>query len=134
VGQHRDVLQRARASLASAWPPERSPAAARFFEHLDNLIASMGEMQDVAVTNHGALSGVLTSLQQARTTVDDLHVQWKAAAPAGRGLQQRPTMMTEGQKTLNEQAQQHMVTADNAVSDHGSHMAAPPSVQPSRIH
>ncbi len=31
VGHHREVLQRARASLASAWPPERSPAAARFF-------------------------------------------------------------------------------------------------------
>jgi hypothetical protein len=124
VSQHRDLLQRARASLASAWPPERSPAAARFFGVTDALIESMQEMQDVAVANHGALNGVLASLDQARTTVDGLYEKWKAEPSGGKMAGPHPPL-TAGQKALNAQAHDQMDSTDNAISDSGSHMAVP---------
>jgi hypothetical protein len=124
VAQHRVMLERARVSLASAWPPERSPAAALFFEFMDSLIASMGEMQDVAVTNQGALSGVLSSLEQTRTTVDELHEQWRAAGSGGK-MQGPHPQQTDGQKALNKQAQEQMRTTDNDVLTSGNRLAAP---------
>src|SRR5262249_34972064 len=77
VSRHLDVLRQTRGALAYAWPPQRSPAAAMFLSVLDQLIASMDEMQGVAVTNGATLTGILNTLGEARQVVGGLNEQWK---------------------------------------------------------
>jgi hypothetical protein len=131
VSRHREVLQQARTTLASVWPPERSPAAAMFFGVLDELIASMGEMQDVAVTNQGAVIGVLASLEQAQATVGELHATWESFVSSPAAEAPNATDVVNG---LNQQAQDQMRTTDQAVFEYANRLTVPtPYSPPGRV-
>jgi hypothetical protein len=130
VSSHRDVLRRTRDSLARAWSPERSPAARAFFAVIDELVASMDEMQDIAVTNGASLRGILTSLAAARNTVDGLHEQWKAteAVELPKGEYYDGSFKLD----LNQQAQSTMRATDQAVIEYYPYLSAPTPYQPPR--
>ncbi|MBG0561639.1 hypothetical protein [Actinoplanes aureus] len=66
VLQHLSGVERYRAGLAAAWPPEKSPAAAAYLERLDVLIASLRDTYEAAVENHRALAGATGALDSAR--------------------------------------------------------------------
>src|SRR6266516_1181521 len=122
VARHREVLSQTRSALASAWPPERSPAAAGFFEVLDQLIASMEEMQGIAVTNGATLQGILNSLGEAKQTVGLLHEQWKNtdAVDGKKGFHD-----ANWRTDLNQQARAQMSATDQAAVEYYSYLTQP---------
>lgn len=125
---HRDVLRRTRDSLASAWPPERSPAAQAFFSVLDELIASMDEMQGVAATNGSSLRGILTSLAATKRTVDGLHEQWNAtdAVEGAKGDYYDGGFKVD----LNQQAWSTMRANDQAMIEYYPYLGTPTPYMP----
>ena len=128
VSRHVEVLRRTRGALAAAWPPERSQAAQAFFSVLDELIASMDEMQGMAVTNGASLHGILTSLGDTKRTVDALHEQWKVvdAVESAKGEYYDPSSLDE----LNQQAQARMRTNDEAVIEYYPYLSVPTPYTP----
>lgn len=131
VSRHQDVLRSTRDSLARAWPPERSPAAQAFFSVLDEMIASMEEMRAVALTNGSSLHGVLTSLDEAKRTVDGLHEQWKAAeaVESAKGDFYDPGPQAD----IDVQTQAAMRTADQAVIDYYPYLSSPTRYYPPAV-
>jgi hypothetical protein len=126
VARHREVLSQTRSALARAWPPERSPAAAKFIEVLDRLMASMDEMQDIAITNGTTLQGILNSLDEVKGTVDGLHEQWKEmeAVEGKKGFQDANWRID-----LNQQARAQMSATDQAAVEYYSYLTEPDPYQ-----
>ena len=69
-------LKEYREKLATAWPPERSPAAAAFVGRLDYLIAHVQQTHDVAAANYTTVSTATSTLQLARGQVKAIHEEW----------------------------------------------------------
>jgi hypothetical protein len=127
VSRHLDVLRQTRDALAGAWPPERSPAAAKFFSVLDQLIASMDEMQGVAVTNGATLQGILKSLDETTHVVGGLHRQWTEMVT----VEGKPGFRDPGWRTkLNEQARAQMSATDQAAVEYYAYLTVPTAYQP----
>ncbi|RAK32731.1 hypothetical protein B0I29_11326 [Actinoplanes lutulentus] len=66
VQEHIGQVRRYRESLADAWPPSRSPAAAAYFTRLDALITNLEETYEAAVANQRAFGGASGALRSAR--------------------------------------------------------------------
>ncbi len=122
VSRHLDVLRQTRDALAGAWPPERSPAAAKFFSVLDQLIASMEEMRGVAVTNGATLQGILNSLDEAKHVVGGLREQWTDME----AIEGKPGFHDANWRTtLNDQAQAQMSATDQAAVEYYAYLTVP---------
>src|SRR5205814_10709241 len=110
---YRQAVQRIRDDIARIWPPQQSPAAAAYLERMDSMIASLGDVHEASTNNAGALGGVLTTLAGARKQVDGLHEQWQqneVLYPPNYSTGDEPW-----RDQLKQQAQQVMVSTDNAV-------------------
>jgi hypothetical protein len=131
VSRHHDVLRSTRESLAHAWPPERSPAAQAFFSVIDELVSSIDEMRGVALTNGSSLHGVLTSLDEAKRTVDGLHEQWRVAdaVESAKGEYYDPGPQAD----VDLQAQATMRTLDQAVIEYYPYLSSPTPYSPPAI-
>jgi hypothetical protein len=78
VLQHLSDVKRYRASLAAAWPPDRSPAARAYLERLDALIKSLEETYEAATMNHRAFTMATSALDTARRTMAEIHQEHTA--------------------------------------------------------
>jgi len=76
VNEHRFQVQDYRDNLASAWPPERSAAAAAYLERLDQLIANLNETYEATLANHDALSAATGSIYQAQSQMDKIYQEY----------------------------------------------------------
>src|SRR5688572_18727404 len=76
LAYHEDKLRVCRNELTYAWPPERSPAATAFVEYIDGLLISIQRAKYDAAANHGALSGVLSSLSATKADMAKLKAEW----------------------------------------------------------
>lgn len=78
VSEHMFQVQQYRESLATAWPPEKSSAAAAYITRLDALISNLNETYEAALSNHEALSSASLSLSLAKTEMNKIYSQWDA--------------------------------------------------------
>jgi hypothetical protein len=76
VGEHMFQVQQYRESLASAWPPEKSSAAAAYVARLDGLIANLNETYEAALSNHEAMASASLSLGLAKSEMSKIYSQW----------------------------------------------------------
>jgi hypothetical protein len=76
--QHLSDVKRYRENLATAWPPEKSPAAAAYVERLDQLIDHLQGTYDAAVANHTAFSAATVALADTRRKVEALYNEYIA--------------------------------------------------------
>jgi hypothetical protein len=124
-------LVKARAELADAWPPERSPAAAMYLSYLDLVIQSMADTGEAAITNSTSLSGVLLALAEAKAAIDRLHSTWQTYAAREQfnaDPQRQPayeTAPTNWAQALNAQAHQHMAATDHTIFDNARRLITP---------
>jgi hypothetical protein len=76
VGEHMFQVQQYRESLASAWPPEKSSAAAAYVTRLDALIKNLNETYEAALSNHEAMASASLSLGLAKSEMSKIYSQW----------------------------------------------------------
>jgi hypothetical protein len=74
---HESRLRAARDALTAAWPPQRSPAATAFAEHIDGLLLMIGQSKSTAVENRTALAGVLASLRDTKNDIYQMVAEWE---------------------------------------------------------
>ncbi|MFI6075349.1 hypothetical protein ACIA5C_27690 [Actinoplanes sp. NPDC051343] len=103
VGEHMFQVQQYRESLATAWPPEKSSAAAAYITRLDALIKNLNETYEAALSNHEALSSASLSLGLAKSEMNKLYSQWdtnnKALVAFNQQQAQKKAQATSGQPT-----------------------------------
>ena len=68
--QHMSQVKSYRENLATAWPPEKSPASAAYLQRLDDLIAHLQQTYDAAVANHSAFSSATLAISAARADLE----------------------------------------------------------------
>jgi hypothetical protein len=76
VGEHMFQVQQYRESLASAWPPEKSSAAAAYVTRLDALIKNLNETYEAALSNHEAMASASLSLGLAKSEMSKIYSEW----------------------------------------------------------
>jgi hypothetical protein len=74
--EHLGRVKTYRQSLAEAWPPEKSPAAAAYLKRLDNLIDYLQDTYDAAVANHKAFQGATLALSDHRREVKKIYDEY----------------------------------------------------------
>lgn len=127
---HADTLTGLRERVAAAWPPERSPAAAAYVDHLDGLVASVAGTRAAALANGAALAGILSTLEDARTRVEAVNRewQWNAATgqrPEGILMPRAPNVTPQWRQTLNQRVHEQMTAVDQAVFEYTNQLAVP---------
>ncbi|BCJ66389.1 hypothetical protein [Polymorphospora rubra] len=75
---HLTRLKTYRDNLATAWPPDRSPASAAYCGRLDYLIQHVQQAHDVAVANFTTLSVVTTAIAGARAELKKIYDEYQA--------------------------------------------------------
>lgn len=75
---HLTRLKTYRDNLATAWPPDRSPASAAYCARLDYLIQHVQQAHDVAVANFTTLSVVTTAIAGARAELQKIYDEYQA--------------------------------------------------------
>jgi hypothetical protein len=73
VIEHMSQVQNYRDNLATAWPPEKSPASAAYVAQLDNLITHLQKTYDAAIANHTAFAGATLSLSLSRNDLKKIY-------------------------------------------------------------
>jgi hypothetical protein len=68
--QHMAQVKNYRENLATAWPPEKSPAAAAYLARLDILIEHLQQTYDAAVANYQAFSTATSAISTARRELE----------------------------------------------------------------
>jgi hypothetical protein len=76
--QHMSAVRSYRENLSTAWPPERSPAAAAYIGRLDELLGHLQETYDAAIANHSALSSATLSISSSRTDLEQVVTEYLA--------------------------------------------------------
>jgi hypothetical protein len=76
IGEHMFQVQQYRESLATAWPPEKSSAAAAYVTRLDALITNLNETYEAALSNHEAMASASLSLGLAKSEMSKIYSQW----------------------------------------------------------
>jgi hypothetical protein len=135
AANHQQALQRVRDELAQVWPPERNQAAAVYLARLDSMIASLGDVHQTAGGTAVALSGVLSTLEDARRQVDQVHEQWKQAEASAStlGVGEYETQGQPWQVELNQRAQRIMHETDAAVYAYQPRMQVPAAWDPTPV-
>jgi hypothetical protein len=70
---HLSRVKRYRDNLAEAWPPEKSSAAAKYLDRLDDLIKHLTETHHATVENHRALGAATSALVGARLKIESIY-------------------------------------------------------------
>ncbi len=70
---HLSRVKRYRDNLAEAWPPEKSKAAAKYLDRLDELIGHLTSTYYAAVENHRALGAATSALVGARIKLESIY-------------------------------------------------------------
>jgi hypothetical protein len=125
---HQRQVQNYRNSLAAAWPPERSPAAAAYLARLDTLIKSLQETYDAAVANHDTFGSATASISVSRQKIKQIYDEYTAnqakldefhAQPPHGGLQKtaaaKPPVPDGRQEQLNNEARSVMFSLSGAI-------------------
>jgi hypothetical protein len=118
-----------REQVVTAWPPDKSPAAAAFIAHLDRLVAAMQEASGQAGQTAAGLDGVRNSLIVARGQVETVYREWRqrqsqnAATSGGSRLPVMPSH--DWKQDLNRQAREAMGRMEQALADYQGHMTPP---------
>lgn len=76
LNEHKFQVQEYRDNLATAWPPEKSTAAAAYIERLDQLIKNLSDTYEASITNQGALSSATGSIYQAQVQMDKIYQEY----------------------------------------------------------
>ncbi|GGL08588.1 hypothetical protein GCM10012284_49000 [Mangrovihabitans endophyticus] len=74
--RHINQVKNYRENLATAWPPEKSPAAAAYVERLDSLIDNLQDTYDAAVANYDTLKTAMTAIAASRADLKSLHDEY----------------------------------------------------------
>lgn len=75
---HLSRVKRYRDNLAEAWPPDKSQAAARYLDRLDDLITHLTSTYYAAVENHRALGAATSALVGARLKLEHIYREYLA--------------------------------------------------------
>ncbi|WP_189328455.1 hypothetical protein [Actinoplanes ianthinogenes] len=73
---HLSRVKNYRDSLAEVWPPEKSAAAAKYLDRLDDLIRHLSETYHATVQNHHALGGATSALVSARVKLAGIYEEY----------------------------------------------------------
>jgi hypothetical protein len=85
LNEHKFQVQQYRENLATAWPPEKSTAAAAYLDRLDQLIKNLSDTYNASIANQAALSAATGSIYQAQAQVEKIYQEYtnnKAALDA----------------------------------------------------
>ncbi|AEV88604.1 Polycystic kidney disease protein 1-like 3 [Actinoplanes sp. SE50] len=75
---HLSRVKRYRDNLAEAWPPNKSTAAAKYLDRLDDLIQHLTNTHEATIENHRALGAATSSLVSARQKLESIHQEYLA--------------------------------------------------------
>jgi hypothetical protein len=140
--EHMAAVRRYRDELATAWPPERSPAAAAYVARLDELLGYLQQTYDAAVANHTTFSTATLALSEARTDLKKVYDEYVANAGkleaheksvlkrnnAGKGSTATPPPVADGrQAQLETQARSLMYGLSSELSLAQTRIAKPPA-------
>lgn len=131
---HSSRLSLARDSLAESWPPDQSPASSAFMANVDQMVSSMADTADAAIINRDALMGVLSALESARVSVDQLHDKWHFYTDQ-EAINSTPHMLQvrlpdNWRQKLNAEAQATMAATDQAIFESTQKMVVPSTTVP----
>ncbi|BCY14968.1 hypothetical protein [Actinoplanes sp. L3-i22] len=76
---HLSRVKRYRDNLAEAWPPDKSQAAAKYMDRLDDLIGHLSSTYHATVENHRALGIATSALVGARLKLESIYRQHMAS-------------------------------------------------------
>jgi len=76
LNEHKFQVQEYRDNLATAWPPEKSTAAAAYIDRLDQLIKNLSDTYEASITNQAALSAATGSIYQAQAQMDKIFQEY----------------------------------------------------------
>jgi hypothetical protein len=144
--QHMAQVKNYRENLATAWPPEKSPAAAAYIARLDVLIDYLQQTYDAAVANHSAFSNATSAISSARTKLEkvvneylanegklETFAQEQAERPKGglqRGPEPKPPVADGRQVQLEAQARSIMYGLSTEVSQARTQITKPKLYDP----
>jgi hypothetical protein len=142
--EHMGQVQNYRESLAAAWPPEKSPAAAAYIQELDGLIAKLQGTYDAAVANYGAFSSATLALSLSRDDVKNIYDEYTAnqtkleefknrpyvAAGKSAVPPQKPPVPDGRQEQLNNQARTIMYGLSSEIIQAKTQITMPPAYTP----
>ncbi|HEX8632189.1 MAG TPA: hypothetical protein VF755_28855 [Catenuloplanes sp.] len=75
---HLARVQNYRNNLATAWPPEKSPAAAAYLARLDEMISNLRETNEAAVANYTTFATTTGALSTSRSELKKLYDEYVA--------------------------------------------------------
>ncbi|WP_430780820.1 hypothetical protein [Actinoplanes sp. G11-F43] len=78
VLMHRTQVETYKDKLMQAWPPERNKASQAYIERLDQLIASLTETYDAAVSNYTTFSAAISAVASAKSNMKPLQEAYAA--------------------------------------------------------
>lgn len=143
--QHLAQVKNYRDNLATAWPPEKSPASAAYLTRLDQLIESLQATYDAAVANYGAFSGATAALATSRSELKKIYDAYvanqakladfraKASRPVGgKALAPpaKPPVTDAQQEQLNNQARAIMYGLSSEIIQARSTLTTPAQYEP----
>lgn len=144
--QHMSQVKNYRENLATAWPPEKSPAAAAYLARLDVLIDHLQQTYDAAVANHSAFSSATSAISAARTKLKTVvneylanegklqtFAQEQAQRPKGglqRGPEPKPPVPDSRQIQLEAQARSIMYGLSTEITQARTQITKPAPYDP----
>jgi hypothetical protein len=146
--QHMAQVQNYRDNLATAWPPEKSPASAAYIAELDGLVANLQKTYDATIANHTAFAGATLSLSLSRNDLKKIYDQYAAnqtkldafnAAPkplsSGKAVAPplKPPVAAGQQEQLNNQARVLMSKLSTDLAQAQTSLTTPPAFDPARF-
>jgi hypothetical protein len=147
--QHMGQVQNYRDNLATAWPPEKSPASAAYVAQLDEMIAHLQKTYDAAIANHTAFAGATLSLSLSRNDLKKIYDEYtanqtKLAAfnakpkPVQYGkvpvLPPKPPVAASRQEELNNQARLLMSKLSTDLAQSQTSLTTPPQFIPPTLY
>ena len=143
--EHMAQVQNYRDNLATAWPPEKSPASAAYVTQLDDMITHLQKTYDAAIANHTAFAGATLSLSLSRNDLKKIYDEYAAnqkkldvfnaePKPVQYGkapvLPPRPPVAASRQEELNNQARVLMSKLSTDLVQSQTSLSAPPQFVP----
>jgi hypothetical protein len=148
--QHLSRVQSFRENLATAWPPEKSPASAAYLERLDDLIKYLQNTYDAAIANHSAFSSATSALADSRRKlkvvydayvankgkIDAYDARMAKGNPGGGKSVARftapPPVTDQQQEQLTNQARSIMYGLSTEISQAHASIVAPAKYEPEK--
>jgi hypothetical protein len=143
--EHMAQVQNYRENLATAWPPEKSPASAAYVAQLDDMITHLQKTYDAAIANHTAFAGATLSLSLSRNELKKIYDEYTAnqtklsafnakPKPVQYGkapvLPPKPPVAASRQEELNNQARLLMSKLSTDLAQSQTSLTAPPQFVP----